>query len=120
MMVVLSWPIFLLLKTGEFGPSALAIALGYGLIITGTSGGQGALLANLFPAHVRLSGMSCVRELNGALIAGFSPMIVAMLISAAGGGLWLAVGYLMLCGLISAVAILLSGRIGDNENSTLV
>ncbi|WP_151952714.1 MFS transporter [Brevibacterium sp. Marseille-P9724] len=119
-MVVLSGPIFLLLKTGEFGPSALAIALGYALIITGTSGGQGALLSNLFPAHVRLSGMSFVRELNGALVAGFSPMIVAMLISAAGGSIWLAVGYLMLCGLISAVAILLSGRMGDNENSTLV
>lgn len=118
--IVLTWPIFLLLQTGGFWQSALAIALGYALIITGTSGAQGALLANLFPAHVRLSGMSLVRELNGALIAGFTPMIVAMLISAADGGIGLAVGYLMLCGLVSGAAIFASGRMGDNESSALV
>lgn len=103
--LILAYPIFMLLSSGEFLLGMLAIALGYALVIPCTSGAQGAFLTELFPVSVRFTGIATARELNGALVAGMSPLIAAALLEAGGGAITLPAGYLALCCLSSAVAI---------------
>ncbi|GAB3253929.1 MFS transporter [Arthrobacter pigmenti] len=103
---VFAYPLFTALETGEFLTATVAIAIGYGVIIGATSGSQGAFLANLFPAASRYSGIAVARELNGAIVAGFTPLIAVALIQFAGGEIWAAAGYLALCCLLSLAAVL--------------
>ena len=84
-----------------------AISVGYGVVIACTSGSQGAYLAGLFPAAERFSGIALAREANGAIVAGFTPLIAATLITAAGGQTWAAALFLMACCVISVVGVLL-------------
>ncbi|MFB9776626.1 hypothetical protein [Brevibacterium otitidis] len=77
-------------------------------MISGTSGSQGAFLANLFPTRHRFSAMALAREANGALIAGFSPVILAAHVAWANGAITAAAGYLVACCLLSAAAIFLA------------
>ncbi|MER7797055.1 MFS transporter [Microbacterium sp. NPDC096154] len=100
-----AYPLFAMLTSGSFGLSLLGLAVGYGLIISCTSGAQGAFLTGLFPAERRFSGVGLAREVNGALVAGFSPLIAAALVAAAGGETWLAALYLAACCAVSAIAV---------------
>ena len=103
-----SFPFLRLLSQGTFTSALIAIAIGYGLVISGTSGSQGAFLANLFPTRHRFSAMALAREANGALIAGFSPVVLAALVAWANGAITAAAGYLVACCLLSAAAIFLA------------
>lgn len=102
---VFAYPLFTALQTGSFLTATIAIAVGYGVIIGATSGSQGAFLANLFPAASRFTGIAVARELNGAIVAGFTPLIAVALIQATGGQIWAAAGYLALCCLLSLAAV---------------
>ncbi|MCW4465450.1 MFS transporter [Glutamicibacter sp. MNS18] len=108
--LVLAFPIFWLLGSGRFELGLLAIAAGYALVIPCTSGAQGAFLTALFPVPVRFTGIATARELNGALVAGMSPLIAAALLEAGGGAITLPAGYLALCCLSSALAVLFGLR----------
>jgi nitrate/nitrite transporter NarK len=111
----LAYPIFALLTAGNFTLAFTAIALGYGLVIPATSGAQGAFLTNLFPAQRRLTGIGLARETNGALVAGFSPLVAAALVAAADGQTHLAAGYLLACCLASAIAVMISTNLRTNN-----
>ncbi len=92
---------------GDLVLASVAIAVGYGLVIACTSGSQGAFLADLFPTAERFSGIALLRETNGAIVAGFSPLIAAALISAADGSTWGAALFLAAYCLSSVLAVLL-------------
>ena len=81
--------------------------VGYGLVIACTSGAQGTFLAGLFPTAERFSGIALARETNGAVVAGFSPLVAAALITAAGGATWGAATFLAACCLSSVLAVAL-------------
>ena len=84
-----AFPLFAALSSGSTVAATVAIAVGYGVVIACTSGSQGAYLAGLFPAAERFSGIALAREANGAIVAGFTPLIAAALITATGGqDLW--------------------------------
>ena len=102
-----AFPLFWALSSGDLVLASVATAVGYGLVIACTSGSQGALLAGLFPTAERFSGIALVRETNGAIVAGFSPLIAAALISAAGGSTWGAALFLAACCLSPVLAVLL-------------
>jgi len=108
--LVLAFPIFWLLAEGRFALGLLAIAAGYALVIPCTSGAQGAFLTELFPVPVRFTGIATARELNGALVAGMSPLIAAALLELGDGSITLPAGYLALCCLSSAIAIVIGLR----------
>lgn len=108
--LLLAFPIFMLLSSGEFVLGFLGIAAGYALVIPCTSGAQGAFLTELFPVSVRFSGIAIARELNGAIVAGLSPLIAAALLQAGNGSIALPAGYLALCCLSSAAAIFIGTR----------
>ena len=102
-----AFPLFWALSSGDLVLASVAIAVGYGLVIACTSGSQGAFLAGLFPTAERFSGIALARETNGAIVAGFSPLIAAALISAADGSTWGAALFLAACCLSSVLAVLL-------------
>lgn len=108
--LILAFPIFAMVSTGEFAYGLLGIAAGYALVIPCTSGAQGAFLTELFPVSVRFSGIALARELNGAIVAGLSPLIAAALLQAGNGSIVMPAGYLALCCLSSAVAIFIGTR----------
>ena len=109
--VVFAFPFFLAMKSGNLTVATLAIAFGYGVIIALTSGSQGLFLASLFPTESRFSGTAIARELNGALVAGFTPLIALALVQAAGGGIFWAATYFALCCLSSLLAAIWAMRV---------
>ncbi|WP_372698840.1 MFS transporter [Arthrobacter sp. JSM 101049] len=104
--LLFAFPLFAALESGSTLRATIAIAVGYGCVIGATSGSQGAFLTNLFPTASRFSGVAVARELNGALVAGFSPLIALALITWANGASWAAAAYLSACCLVSLVAVL--------------
>src|SRR5690606_37486167 len=102
--LILAFPIFALLSTGEFLLGFFGIAVGYALVIPCASAAPGSFLTGLFPVSVRFSGIALARELNGAIVAGLSPLIAAALLQAGNGTIVLPAGYLVLCCLSSAIA----------------
>ncbi|MDN5693074.1 MAG: MFS transporter [Micrococcaceae bacterium] len=100
-------PLFRALASGDTVLATVAIGVGYGLVIACTSGAQGAFLAGLFPTAERFSGIALARETNGAVVAGFSPLVAAALITASGGATWGAATFLAACCLSSVLAVAL-------------
>ncbi|WGH80852.1 MFS transporter [Auritidibacter ignavus] len=70
-----AWPLFILIDTGSMWAIAVAISIGIGLV-TITYAVTGSLLAELFPADVRYSGVALGYNLAGAL-SGFLPFIAS-------------------------------------------
>lgn len=72
-----SWPLFMLIDTGSIVAITVAISIGIG-VLTISYSVTGALLSELFPAHLRYTGVSLGYNLAGA-ITGFLPFIATAL-----------------------------------------
>lgn len=103
--VLFAFPLFLALSGGDATIAGTAIAVGYGVVIAMTAGGQGAFLAGLFPARERYSGIALTRELNGAIIAGLTPLTLAWIIDLFDGEVIAAAVVVSIACLVSAVAV---------------
>jgi MFS family permease len=114
---LLSYPYFLLVDTGVAGLIWLAMSLW--LAASGALYGiQGALLAELFPARLRYSGISFGYQIAGVLGGAPAPVIAAALIQWTGGASWPVAAYVSVSSLVSLVAICLtpkSYRIGIQD-----
>jgi MHS family shikimate/dehydroshikimate transporter-like MFS transporter len=73
---------------------------------------QPIFYAELFGAGVRYTGFAASREV-GAAVSGFSPLVAAALLAAAGGAPWLVAGWIVLTALVSLVAFVLSRETRD-------
>jgi MFS family permease len=100
-----SYPFFWMLKMNSLVIATLAMCICYGIGYGATSGSQGAFLVNLFPTRYRYSGVALSRELNGMLIAGPTPFVAAALVAKAGGEPTYVAAYLMICCIVSLIAI---------------
>jgi metabolite-proton symporter len=80
----------------------IGICLGHNAVYSPTA----ALYSEMFPAHVRYSGVSLGNQLGGA-IAGFVPLIAASLVAAAGGAYWPIAALIAAGGLVGLVCVLL-------------
>lgn len=105
---VYAFPLFSALSSGSAVWAGAAIAGGYGLIIAMTSGSQGAFLAHLFPARERYSGIAITREINGALVAGLTPLGLTLVIRLFDGAVVAAAVVVSVCCILSLLAILAS------------
>jgi len=99
-------PMFWLLDSKNMVLAAIAMIIGYGIGFASVAGSQGAFLTSLFPTRYRFTGITIVREMNGATIAGMTPFIATWLTQQAGGRSTYLVGYLITLCLISIIAIL--------------
>ena len=96
-------PMFLLLNGGNLLTVAIA------LIVTGipqgiTYGPQSALYAEMFPAAIRLSGVSLAYAIGAILGGAFSPTIAEWLTTQFGSVVWVS-AYLIVWALISLVTV---------------
>jgi MHS family shikimate/dehydroshikimate transporter-like MFS transporter len=107
-----AFPFFALVQTGE------PVLVWMALIVAATVGWapmiavQPAFYAELFGARVRYTGFATSREL-GAALAGFSPLVSAALLSAAGGEPWLVALFFVGLSVVSLVAFLFSAETRD-------
>jgi MFS transporter, MHS family, shikimate and dehydroshikimate transport protein len=111
---VFIWPFFLLLQTEQPVLVVLALvvatALGWAPVIAV----QPAFYAELFGARVRYSGFATSREV-GAALAGFTPLIAAAMVAAAGGAPWIVALYMTALCAISLVAFLAAPESKDMD-----
>ncbi|MBE0011190.1 MFS transporter [Arthrobacter sp. AET 35A] len=95
-----AFPLFWMIDTRNPAAIILAVTIGIALVSLAYAV-TGALLTELFPPHLRYSGVALGYNLAGAL-SGFLPLIAVALLGATGGGSWTASLLLMAVSLITA------------------
>lgn len=105
--IVLSYPLFLMLRGGFV--AALAALIVAGILIGLIGGPLPALLSERFPTRQRVTGVSLAYALSVALFGGTAPFIITAVVSATGNSL-AAAWYTVACGLITLVTLLVLRR----------
>jgi MFS family permease len=100
-----AFPFFLLVNTEVPALIWLALVIAAALGFAPMIAVQPAFYAELFGAGVRYTGFAASREI-GAAIAGFSPLVSAALLRAAGGSPWLVAIWMIFTAAVSLVAFL--------------
>ncbi|GAA3590599.1 MFS transporter [Nonomuraea rosea] len=109
---VLAVPFFLLVQTGDFWLTTIAMVLGLAVGHGSMYGAQAALFANLYPVQVRYTGLSVTQQVGATLGGGLAPLAGTALL-AAGGGHWTwLVAYMVGVALVSSLA---ASRLGSGE-----
>lgn len=78
------------------GPMVVAVLFALVFLATMVYGPLGAILVELFPVHIRYSGVSLALQLGNGWIGGFAPFVATAVVIATGnifGGLWYTVGF---------------------------
>jgi hypothetical protein len=76
----------------------MVIAILFALVFLATMvyGPLGALLVELFPVHIRYSGVSVALQFGNGWIGGFAPFVATAVVIASGnifGGLWYTIAF---------------------------
>jgi MHS family proline/betaine transporter-like MFS transporter len=103
--LLLPYPLFSLLVSGASPLTAFAAIVASGLLIAIFAGVAPATMSEMFPTHLRTTGMSVGFGLATAIFGGFSPFISTWLISATGSPL-APTFYVMAAAVISTLVIL--------------
>ncbi|TWF82422.1 MHS family shikimate/dehydroshikimate transporter-like MFS transporter [Pseudonocardia hierapolitana] len=111
---VFIWPFFLLLQTEQPVLVVLALVIATAFGWAPVIAVQPAFYAELFGARVRYSGFATSREV-GAALAGFTPLIAAALVAAAGGAPWVVAAYIAGLCVISLIAFLAAPELKDMD-----
>jgi MHS family proline/betaine transporter-like MFS transporter len=111
-MSVLFYPMFAWLAASPTLQTLLIVQAIFGVLMAGYMGPLGALMAELFPARVRTTGLSVSYAFGVAIFGGLAPFISTWLILATGSKLAPAF-YLILAGIISLVALVFARRLGS-------
>ncbi|NGP06497.1 MHS family MFS transporter [Rhodococcus sp. 14C212] len=116
--VVLIVPILTLLSSGNVALVTLGFVLGFGVCQSATYGPMAAYIAEQFGTAARYTGASLGYQGATLLGAGFTPVILASLQAAAGGGTGLVAAFMIGLAVLSAVFILLAKESKDRDLST--
>jgi len=111
MMSLLFYPMFAWLAASPTLQTLLIVQGIFGVLMAGYMGPLGALMAELFPARMRTTGLSVSYAFGVAIFGGLAPLISTWLIVATGSKLAPAF-YLIMAGLISLVALAFARRMG--------
>jgi MHS family shikimate/dehydroshikimate transporter-like MFS transporter len=111
---VFIWPFFLMLETAQPVMVVLALVIATAFGWAPVIAVQPAFYAELFGARVRYSGFATSREI-GAALAGFTPLIAAALVAAAGGAPWVVAAYIAGLCVISLIAFLAAPELKDMD-----
>ena len=107
--VLYSYPFFWLLSTRS--PALIWFAMGVSAFIgSALYGITGAILADLFVARVRCSGISLGYQIAGMLGGAPAPIIATYLIHWSGGATWSVATYLAASSLITLVAVFVASH----------
>lgn len=109
-MIIWAIPTWLLIDTANplfFGIAVVVL----GVLLGITYGPQPALYAEMFPASVRLSGVSIGYAIGSIIGGAFAPMIAEMLLDSTGTSLSIGI-YIAIISAISLVAVLAVPKVG--------
>ncbi|MEV1177491.1 MFS transporter [Nonomuraea sp. NPDC049784] len=109
---VLAVPFFLMVQTGNFALTTIAMVLGLAIGHGSMYGAQAALFANLYPVQVRYTGLSVTQQVGATLGGGLAPLAGTALLAAAGGHWTWLVAYMIGVAVISSLA---AGRLKQGE-----
>ncbi|KZD20482.1 MFS transporter [Tardiphaga robiniae] len=87
-------------------PMVIAVLFALVFLATMVYGPLGALLVEMFPVHIRYSGVSVALQLGNGWIGGFAPFVATAVVIATGnilGGLWYTVVIAGLTAIIGAI-----------------
>jgi MHS family proline/betaine transporter-like MFS transporter len=104
LMAVTIWPTFALLTRHASFATMLAALIWIGALKAMYSGALPALMAELFPAQTRATGLAVSYNTGVTLFGGFSPFLITWLIASTGNRLSPAL-YLIGCAVLSLVAL---------------
>lgn len=105
--VLVAWPYFVLLGSGEYWKVIAALVLANSLTLGILEGAQPAFISELLPVHLRFSGLGIGRELSSVLGGGLSPLIATALLAHYRSAAPVAL-YLGVLGLVTVIATLLA------------
>ncbi|MDG9709469.1 MFS transporter [Streptomyces sp. DH10] len=94
-------PAFALMSTGNTVLICVVITVGIGVGVNGMLGSQCALLAELFGARHRYTGVAIGREFSAIIAGGMAPLLGAALLLAFNDSWWPLAGYVILLSLIT-------------------
>lgn len=104
LMIIWALPTWWLIDTKNFGLFSLSVIV-LGVLLGMTYGPQSALYAEMFPASVRLSGVSIGYAIGSIIGGAFAPMIAQMLLDEFHTSMAIGI-YIALISLVSLVAVL--------------
>lgn len=107
-MILWAVPTWLLIDTANPLFFGIAVVI-LGTLLGVTYGPQPALYAEMFPAHVRLSGVSIGYAIGSIIGGAFAPMIAELLLSTTGNSLSIGV-YIAVISAISLAAVLMVSK----------
>lgn len=110
-MSILFYPMFAWLAASPTLQTLLIVQGIFGVLMAAYMGPLGALMAELFPARMRTTGLSISYAFGVAIFGGLAPLISTWLIAATGSKLAPAF-YLMIAGFVSLVALVFARRLG--------
>ncbi|WP_027552265.1 MFS transporter [Bradyrhizobium sp. Cp5.3] len=90
------------------GPVVIAILFALVFLATMVYGPLGALLVELFPVHIRYSGVSVALQFGNGWIGGFAPFVATAVVIASGnifGGLWYTIAFAGSTAIIGALLL---------------
>lgn len=103
MLAVLAYPSFLLIGTGNPWVIGATLIVVLGIAYPCVYGPQASFYAELFPTHVRYTGISFVYQFSGIFASGLTPLILTYLLGAADDGFGLILAYVVAVSIVSAV-----------------
>jgi len=106
-MVLVAYPYFVLLESGVLWKVITAFVLANSITLGILEGAQPAFISELFPVHLRFSGLGIGREISSVLGGGLSPMIATALLAHYRSATPVAV-YLGVLGLVTLLATCLA------------
>ncbi|CAD0263926.1 TPA: MFS transporter [Pseudomonas aeruginosa] len=116
LMAVFAFPYFYLLDLRSSWSLTLATVIAVGLIWAPIVATLGTFMSEIFSTRVRYTGITLGAQLGAAFAGGTAPLIATWL-QAQSGGSWVSIAvYLMLCAVISIVAVSCArGASGNNH-----
>jgi len=115
---VVAFPMFWLIDTRAAGLVVLGVTIGVACLSMPYAV-SGPLLADLFPARLRYSGIALSSNTAG-IVSGFVPLLATALQVASGGGSWSAALLLIVIALITTLGGLLAPRLSLSQDEVSV
>jgi metabolite-proton symporter len=103
---LLAYPAFLLVGTEQPALVTLAIVVVLGVFYPAMYGPQASLYAEMFPTHVRYSGISFVYQFSGIFASGLTPLVLTYLLGLADGGIQFVGAYVIAVSIVSTACTL--------------
>ena len=103
---LLAYPAFLLVGTEQPLLVTLAVVTVLGVFYPAMYGPQSSLYAEMFPTHVRYSGISFVYQFSGIFASGLTPLVLTYLLGLADGGIQFVGAYVIAVSVVSTACVL--------------